>query len=912
MLLNMKKGILLSLIAAILVGVVVYTMWYINKRSELANNSKDAFIPFNSALVVTINPKAVLSPKVQQVFAADIAQFHQQLLVRVADTLAAGGFIAPTSRILSMRAEGKGKVVSLWVMDNKDVLSHGEIVSYLQAAFKNQDKQVRKYDHYRIYSLKDGNEEVYYCLEEGMILLANSELYLEDALKQFDLQAESGTENTILKNVNKYFSAGVGINVFLNAGCFSDILPIYLDTDKLSSGLDLTKCFKWGAFDGDFSEKGLLLNGFVDHSGLAASFMKTLEGQQPRESGIDVIIPAHPASFFILNLTDLKTYLKNLDDYRYNAGFIENVRKQKQEYARSMGADAEVELRELLSGDFALVNTSFDVSGEKGEGLVIAGLKSGGLCKVWLEKVIGNDARYRSRHPENYRNTYRVDRDKSFTYYKFPAENMTGLYWGDVLGGLDNKYALVEDNYLVLASSEKVMTDYIRDYMRHNSVKETDWYKNIKMKLSARYNLAYFAETSLALPGYGYTAKGGWKDYVASNKDKLSAFSSLAFQWSNEGGMFYNTVFLSTDEIAGGSQPHVLWQTKLDAPVSMKPVPVDNHVTGEKEFLVQDDNSVLYLINDAGRVLWRQAVDAPVNSEIYQVDAFKNGKLQYLFSTPSRLYLIDRNGQHVSDFPVVFKSDCRQGISVYDYDKNRDYRIFAPCNDKNVYLYEVSGKQVKGWDCDRADKDFVTKVNHFRVDGKDYIVFADQYRLYILDRKGKERVRVSTVFDLRENTPFYLVKQEGKTGVAFGNADGQMNVVDFNGKVKRIPCGLLSSGYNVNVADINNDGKDEYVITDSNRLFVYDLSGKMLFEKELDVQSLDFPYVYRFSGNDTRVGLLDRVQHKMLLYSVKDGVSKGFPISGDSPFSIIFADNGDFYLFAGVDSGSMIKYRVQR
>ena len=75
---------------------------------------------------------------------------------------------------------------------------------------------------------------------------------------------------------------------------------------------------------------------------------------------------------------------------------------------------------------------------------------------------------------------------------------------------------------------------------------------------------------------------------------------------------------------------------------------------------------------------------------------------------------------------------------------------------------------------------------------------------------------------------------------------------------------------------------------------------------------LDFPYIYRFSGRDSRIGLMDRVGGKMLLLAVDGNVSKGFPLAGDSPFSIVFSGNDGFFLFAGADNGSVIKYKVQR
>lgn len=907
----MKKGIL-SFAAVVLIGLVAYAVWYINRRGELAGNSKNSFIPNNSALVVSLNPGASLSEKIRTAFASDIRDFRAEPLYKAVDTLISGNFAAPTSRILAIRMEGKSKPVYLWVMDNRDVLSRNEIVAFLKEVFQGAREQVRKYGDYRIYSLNTGGETLYYAVEEGMILLSGSELYVEDALKQFEQDAEGKKTNVHYENINKYFSAGAGMNLFLNTACFSDLLPMFIQTEKMFPDMDVSQCFKWGALDGDISAEGVTFNGFMHYGGMNASYMKTLEEQRPKESSIENIIPIYPQSLLLLNLSDLKQYLAALDNYRYDSGKIEKIRKRKQECARLLGKNAEAELKELLQGEFALVSMSFNESSGETEGAVVAGLKSGGLCRSWIENAVGVNARISNVHPDSYRRVYKADRDQSYVYYKFPAADLAALYWGYIFGGIRTNYALIVDNYLVLASSEKVIADFVKNHVHRTYIKDADWFKQVKAKMSAKYNLAYFAELPRTLPYYKFAASPDLKKYIDSKEETLSAFSTLGMQWSNEGDILYSTVFLSTDEVQTAQRPHVLWQTKLESGVSMKPVPVTNHNTKERELFVQDDAHTVYLLNNSGRILWKQKIDGAINSEIYQVDALKNGKLQYLFSTSSRIYLIDRNGNSVAGFPQTLKASCEQGITVFDYDNNRTYRIFAPCADQKVYLYDMKGALVEGWNSSKSDKRIVSPVKHFRVEGKDYIVYADCYRLYILDRKGHERVRVSTVFDLPDSTPLYLTRKEGKAGIAFANAKGTVNFVDFGGNVQQIKCGEYESGFQMNAADVNNDGRDEFIFTSGGDLSVYNQQGKKIYEKELDARNLDFPYVYRFSNGDVRIGLVDRVQRNMYMLSLKNGLSKGFPIGGDSPFSIIFAESGDFYLFAGIENGSLIKYRVQR
>lgn len=907
----MKKGIWLSLLAVVLVGVIAFAIWYINETGEMRAGTKDSFIPYNSALVININANACLNPGLEKAFAADIEAYRKRFLSRVVDTLTVRGYVSNTSKALAIRVEGKNDVSLLYAMDNKDVLSRGEMTDFLMQAFGGDEKQTRKYDRHKICFLKRGKENVYFSVCGGILLISDSDLYIEDGLKQFDSEA-AGISPQRYQNLGKYFSAGAGINVFMNSGAFTNLLPLVVNTHKIIPGMDVSQWFKWGALDGEFSAQGIYLNGFMHYAGLDASYIKTFEGQQPGEPRIDAIIPVGASSFGLFNLSNTDSYFKALEAYRYNVGLKDKIFGRRQQFDRMFGKGREEEIKKLLQGEFAVVSMGFDASKEEREGVVIALLKSGSLCKALLDEMLKVYAHFDGKSKEDFRRTFSIDREKSFDYFAFPAEDWMTIVCGEMFGGIRNRYVLIEDNYLVMASSENAARVFIRDYVHGSFIRDAEWYQNLRTRLSGKYNLAWFSQTEPMIPYYQYITEGYGREYVSKNKENLTVFPTLALQWSNESNMLYSTLFLSTDKVKDNIRAHMLWQTKLDARVSMKPVPVVNHETGEKELLVQDDNHTLYLINDAGRVLWKRPLDGKINSEIYQVDLFKNNKLQYLFSTPARMYLIDRNGEPVGRFPVTFRAACRQGITLFDYDNKKDYRIFAPCSDREVYLYDIEGTLIKDWNSRKADKEIVSKVQYFRVDGKDYLVFADRYRLYILDRRGKERVQVSSVFDLRENTNIHLIRKSGKTMLAFANITGPVNMVDFNGQVQTVKCGNYTEKYHMNVADVNGDGISDYVFTDAGKLSVYSLSGQLLYEKEFEVNDLDYPYIYRFSGSDMRIGLLNREHNRMMLLAPDGTESKGFPITGDSPFSIVFSGSDGFFLFAGADNGTVIKYKVQR
>ena len=192
-------------------------------------------------------------------------------------------------------------------------------------------------------------------------------------------------------------------------------------------------------------------------------------------------------------------------------------------------------------------------------------------------------------------------------------------------------------------------------------------------------------------------------------------------------------------------------------------------------------------------------------------------------------------------------------------------------------------------------------------------MYADRYRLYILDRKGKERVKVSTLLNLSANTSLYLTKQNGQMKIVFTDANGEIVLVNFRGQVEQIKGEEMIGGGMFNVEDVNNDGQSEFIYALKNRVLVMDNKGKLLFEKHWEGSELDFPYVYRFSTRDSRIGMMDGKGGRLFLLDMKD-VSKGFPIRGNSPFSIAFGGKGSagFYLFAGSAGTHLLKYRVLR
>jgi hypothetical protein len=356
-----------------------------------------------------------------------------------------------------------------------------------------------------------------------------------------------------------------------------------------------------------------------------------------------------------------------------------------------------------------------------------------------------------------------------------------------------------------------------------------------------------------------------------------------------------------------------VWQSRLDSTILGKPVLVDNHNTGEKEILVQDALNNLYLINNLGRVLWKKPLDGAVISDFFQIDYYKNGKLQYLFNTANRLYLIDRNGNHVSNYPVMLPETATNGLSVYDYDKNREYRIFIALADNRVYLFDKTGNRNTGWNSPQTEGNVTQPVQFFTTGGKDYVVFSDKFKNYIVDRRGAERVKPSRSFVRNTRSMFYLEEDRNQSFLVTTTQKGELVKINLpNGSCSIIS--LLNEADNHFFAQIGYEsGKIRYITVTQNHFRIFNNSGKethkLSFNEPLEIHS----DIYRFSTNDIKFGVVEKSGGKIHLLDHDGKTSKGFPLKGSTRFSIGFLKSSSykFNLIVGGEYNFLNNYAVE-
>lgn len=181
------------------------------------------------------------------------------------------------------------------------------------------------------------------------------------------------------------------------------------------------------------------------------------------------------------------------------------------------------------------------------------------------------------------------------------------------------------------------------------------------------------------------------------------------------------------------------WSVNLDSPAIINPQIVKNHYNGEDEIFIQDENNQIYLISNSGKILWKKSIDGSIIGNVHQVDMLKNNKLQMAFVTENKLYIVDRNGNNLKNYPKTLSKKAIVGLSVFDYDKNKNYRFMIPTAEADVLLLNMQGEVPSDWNF-TSTADITTPLQYFSIKGKDYIVTTNSEKALIVNRRGENRV----------------------------------------------------------------------------------------------------------------------------------------------------------------------------
>jgi hypothetical protein len=670
----------------------------------------------------------------------------------------------------------------------------------------------------------------------------------------------------------------------------------------------------WTELDLNIKKDIIVMNGFTAPGKDSLGFGSIFDKQEPQKLELFDKVPSDAIALIAFGISDIdkywanhQKYLERLNQWKYTAARRDSISKK-------IKADLKADFKSVFDNECAGIVIPGALDSLESCSFSLIRIKSKDdaekILTGWLEEYAGlADLKIESLISE-----INIDKGESFKVFHIPFGNIPAALLGNCFDMNSNEYCLVFENYLIFGSSIQGLKDYITFIETNNTLTKDNDFNALSDNLGSASNVFLYLKPAAPAEFYANFTKSSVAEYLNKNQNALSSLGAFVYQFSiNNKLLIYNNILLNTRSSKEPVVSDKNWETRLESNLRSKPIILSNKT--ETNIFIQDEKNVAYFLNNKGRILWRLYLDEPVLSQVYQIDYFKNRKIQYMFNTRSKIYLVDRLGNPVDKFPVTLTDPATNGIAVVDYNNNRKYRIYYATESRKIVLMDKEGQLQNGWNFKKTSGRVSFPVQYFEYKNGDYLVFNDEKHIYILNRKGEDKIKVKTEFPVSVNNPVYFVPGIKKQKAAFVATDtaGLIHQINLKGEVSEIYLGKFPGNHFFDVADIDNDKNADYIFSWNQQIKAFQQDKTEIFTQKTGFPVVSRPDYYDFSNRRYLMGISSPENEKIYVYDASRNIAKGFPLKGFTQFSLILLNNSEnrFNLIVGMKNNLLYNYSVQ-
>lgn len=923
---NMVKKLLLGLIPLLLIGAGACYYFYIERGYSFGQRSVYDAVPPETPVFLQINDPVKLIEAIDHsdsltsaIFTVESFSDVKTLAQTLNEILSANddlkNAMASHKVLLTLNIEGKESVRSLfvWSMNNSSESDLLENVFENEVSKRKWDFSKRKYNEKNIYEASDksGKRKLSMALGGGLAMFSLSSLQIENAIIQLD--GTSLLENPDFLKVSKTAGVQSEIGVYVNHETIGKLLTKY-GSPKSQKWISYCSSFSnWSEFDFSSMGKQIYMSGFSNSSSEASFYTDVLKTQKTVQSKMEDLLPKETAFFLSLSLSDYSRFQQSYSEfisdkksYGKTRSLLEKVQQQ--------GCDLQKYVGEFFDQDAAFLGLYDQKTDSISNKLFLLETKSGSVA---LEKMKELQLKYLAANnidKNSLQKELEIDDQTTITLYRFPFTEMAEILFGNLYSGVKTKWFASLGNYLVFSDKVESFIPFFKANMLGETLAKNIDYQKFKSELTSRSNLILFCNTEYAMK----SAVSFFEEPLASellSSTEIAKFRYLCWQIGASPDRVYNSACFQFVPNKPLKQKYV-WQISVDAPIATSPQMVRNATDKRTmEFMVQDEKNNLYLINQTGRVQWKRKLDGSILGTIFQIEPNRDGSLQYAMNTENSIYVIDKDGENVSGFPILLNDKATSPLSVFDYERNREYRLFVACSDKKIRAYGIDGNPVEGWNPFTTDHEVTRPVKHFRVEGKDYIVAADAMKDYILDRKGSIRVKTDAVYAHSSLNDIFFEDRNSFHSPRFVTTDQQgiVHYSDFEGKHFQHAIDSLDDRHFFVSTYLNSDDRQEYIVSTAETLKLFDSDRSLEFEHTFDAPISLPPSVVKLPSGKRVIKVVCASINRIFLLDEKGELCPGFPLEGNSNFLIIpqYNEKSKFNVIVANSNGQLNNYIVE-
>ena len=701
-----------------------------------------------------------------------------------------------------------------------------------QDSISESDVEKGKYQKNKIFIDTTLSKEVYKTIIGNYTISSNQDIILENIIRD-----HNKTNKKIGSDFYKLVKAADKSDPFntFTITKKSNLLENILNNLSFFPGL----YDSWVSYDFKYSLEEVNMSGATRINDSINSKLSILKNIYPSEISTDRVIPNSFSSFFSFTIDDSERFIFNFKNY-------------------------------LKGNDLSTDNINFDSLNlineinfvEDQEKFLILGINNIDQLENYFELT----------EIENLNNIKKIniDKDLEILIDNFDQE-------------ISPNYATLIDNSLVITESVSQIKKIINSERINDNLSSNSKYLSFKNQKSKKYSFLWVNNNN----SLGSIQKNS--NLIASKVYPFISFSGVINQ---------NIVLLDFDYSKAGETKetkdvYTEFFLTFDNEIITDPIWLKNHTNNQYDFIFQDSENYLYYYSNNGNLYWKKKIDEKIIGQIKQIDTYKNGRLQISFRTKNRFYVLDRNGNEVKELSFKIDSgEINNPVSIFDYEKNRNYR-FVFTNDNTIKMFDSRGKIVRGFNPDVFDSSIINSPDHLRIDGKDFIIVQlENNDLKILDRRGRDRIKIDEKIQFSQNPIFSYLK-------TFTTTDNQGNLIqiDVDGKLSKKNLNLSID----NLIDIENDN---LVYLSENNLSIKGINVELPFGR------YSRPKIFNESGN-MLIGITNLDESNIYLYKDNGELLDGFPLKGNSIIDVKNSDKDDkTEILTRLDNFSIVSYEI--
>lgn len=338
------------------------------------------------------------------------------------------------------------------------------------------------------------------------------------------------------------------------------------------------------------------------------------------------------------------------------------------------------------------------------------------------------------------------------------------------------------------------------------------------------------------------------------------------------------------------------WEEKekvfLDSTARTGPIRLD-WLEGDRNFWAVQD--IKLQANVFGHNLEKQFTTPMASAWVSQPMLMESGNsksFSILFPTSGTMHVLNNQGKEMPGFPL-FLPDSGLNIEharAIDYDHSHQYRIAATNRYGSVYISDLNGRFLHGWNPWPYDVPMQMAPKHIRIGDKDVMLMLDRNgQLMMTNRKSEKMPGFPVQLHGRTDQPVFV--EQGlnfKNSYVYVLSDlGQVEKIDFEGTTKST-IQLFRPDKNTRFQFCIDPKEKTFAVAriSGNYISVFDQSYRQIFDITTKTDKAIVQY-FHFGASKKIFAVIDRTSSECYLFDETGQRLNPDPIETDQMIDIV-------------------------